>query len=172
MKRIIVGLDEGPASGLALRWALREAALRHAPLCVIATWAIPTPHFNLYRPPSYDDLADDVRSEREALATNLIAAARRLEPECADVDVDLLVLHGSPEEVLIREAGGADLVVLGARGLHGLQRAALGSTSAAVLAAAPCPVVILHAGPHDHDLFEEVQLAEEIAMLSSTPATT
>jgi nucleotide-binding universal stress UspA family protein len=171
MGRIIVGVDDSPAAGRALRWALCEAALRRTPVTVVATWDIPAPRFNVFRPPAYDQLSDEVRTEREAVTARLVAAARSLEPTTADVVVDVLVTEGFPAEVLIQESHDADLLVVGARGVQGLRRAVLGSTSGAVLAATTCPVVVLHAGPTERGLLEEATLAHDISLLEKAPAT-
>jgi nucleotide-binding universal stress UspA family protein len=54
---------------------------------------------------------------------------------------DLERHHGHPVDVLIAAAEGADLVVLGNRGLHGL--AALGSVSERVAHHAPCSILVV-----------------------------
>jgi nucleotide-binding universal stress UspA family protein len=58
----------------------------------------------------------------------------------AGVPVALLVVHGRPLAVLVEQAVGARLLVVGPAkgGLRGM----LGSTSRALLRAAPCPVVV------------------------------
>jgi nucleotide-binding universal stress UspA family protein len=54
------------------------------------------------------------------------------------------LLKGDPVETLIEEAGaGVDLLVMGSRGHGALGRVFAGSVSAAVLEAAPCPVIVV-----------------------------
>jgi nucleotide-binding universal stress UspA family protein len=60
-----------------------------------------------------------------------------------DVDVERIVSEGSPGDVLVEAADGADLVVVGSRGRGGLRSALLGSVSSHVVQHAPCPVVIV-----------------------------
>ncbi len=60
------------------------------------------------------------------------------------VRLDESVDRGTPSEELLREArDGAALVVLGSRGRGALVGTLVGSTSQAVVRAAPCPVAVL-----------------------------
>jgi nucleotide-binding universal stress UspA family protein len=54
------------------------------------------------------------------------------------------VLEGRPASEIVAEAGrfGADIVVMGARGLSAVRRLLLGSVSAEVIDHAPCPVLV------------------------------
>lgn len=53
--------------------------------------------------------------------------------------------HGEPAEALVRQAEeeGADLIVVGTRGLNFAQRALLGSVSTKVVHDAPCDVLVV-----------------------------
>jgi nucleotide-binding universal stress UspA family protein len=59
--------------------------------------------------------------------------------------VDHAVIAGSPAKAILDEAdrAQADLVVVGARGVGGLQRVLLGSVSESVVYNAACPVLIV-----------------------------
>jgi len=52
-------------------------------------------------------------------------------------------LDGDPVEVILREAGTHDLVVIGSHGRTGLDRVLLGSVSHAVVHGAECPVLVI-----------------------------
>ena len=52
---------------------------------------------------------------------------------------------GAPAATILDAAEGADLVVIGRRGVGGFQRLLLGSVSEHVARHAPCPVVVLPA---------------------------
>jgi nucleotide-binding universal stress UspA family protein len=53
------------------------------------------------------------------------------------------VVHGRAAQVLVDEADGADLLVVGCRGHGGLAEARLGSVGQFCAHHAPCPVVIM-----------------------------
>ncbi len=61
------------------------------------------------------------------------------------VHAEAILLHGRPAEEIIRvcQDGGADLLVMGSRGLNALQELAIGSVSHKVLKHVPCPVLIV-----------------------------
>jgi monovalent cation/proton antiporter MnhG/PhaG subunit len=82
------------------------------------------------------------QEEQVELAAALRAAADGLQRP--GLSVDVVVRGGSPATVIIDEAEAfrADLVVVGSRGLGGLRAALLGSAAAAVVDAAPCPVLV------------------------------
>ena len=63
-----------------------------------------------------------------------------------DVPVSFVAGTGRPAEVLLTEAVGAELLVVGSRGIGGFAGLVMGSVSQKVLAHAHCPVGILHEG--------------------------
>ena len=71
------------------------------------------------------------------------AGARRLRP--AGRPVSTAVLVGPAAQTILDTAGrwGADLIVVGSRGLRALERFALGSVSAGVVRAANCSVLVV-----------------------------
>jgi nucleotide-binding universal stress UspA family protein len=66
----------------------------------------------------------------------------------APLAVESEILHGNPKKVILDEAEkwGADLIVLGAHGMSGIERLLLGSVSQAVALHAQCSVEIVR--PH------------------------
>jgi len=67
------------------------------------------------------------------------------------IAVEAVLLAGRPAEKIAEtaRARGAALVVVGARGLEGMMRLAIGSVSEAVLNDAPCPVLVVRAERHE-----------------------
>jgi len=63
-----------------------------------------------------------------------------------DVPVSFVAGTGRPAEVLLSEARGAVLLVVGSRGSGGFAGLVMGSVSQKVLAHADCPVAVLHPG--------------------------
>jgi nucleotide-binding universal stress UspA family protein len=60
-----------------------------------------------------------------------------------DVELVRTVRAGGAASVLTAEAEGADLLVVGARGLGGFRGLLLGSVSQQTVAHSPCPVVVV-----------------------------
>jgi len=63
-----------------------------------------------------------------------------------DVPVSFVEGTGRPAEVLLAEAAGAELLVVGSRGSGGFTELVMGSVTQKVLAHADCPVAVLHPG--------------------------
>jgi len=63
-----------------------------------------------------------------------------------DVKVSFVAGTGRPAEVLIAEGQGAELLVVGSRGMGGFAKLVMGSVSQKVVAHASCPVAVLHEG--------------------------
>jgi nucleotide-binding universal stress UspA family protein len=62
------------------------------------------------------------------------------------VPVSFVSGTGRPAEVLLSEAVGAELLVVGSRGSGGFAGLIMGSVTQKVLAHADCPVAVLHPG--------------------------
>ena len=86
-------------------------------------------------PPDRERVYDDIR-------LRLLDIGDRVKR--VGVTVDVQVREGRPASEIIIEAGrfGADLIVMGARGLSALRRVLVGSVSAEVVDHAPCPVLV------------------------------
>jgi nucleotide-binding universal stress UspA family protein len=137
MGRIVVGVDGSEGSATALRWALEEAALRHATVDVVHAWVYP-----------YVGEASFALSEGEFEAQAQAVLDRSVEqggPPPAGVVVNPVLVHGPAAGALIDAAADADLLVLSSRGHGGFVGLLLGSVSQQCVHHAPCPVVIV---PH------------------------
>lgn len=70
-----------------------------------------------------------------------------LEPEAAAEQIvdDIRIVDGHPADVIGEQAHdvGADLIIMGTHGRHGLQRALLGSVAQKIVARAHCPVLLV-----------------------------
>jgi nucleotide-binding universal stress UspA family protein len=66
------------------------------------------------------------------------------EKEHPEVTVLRQVALGSPRSALLTAAAEAQLLVVGSRGLGGLEGMSLGSVAAALLHHSPCPVAVVH----------------------------
>jgi nucleotide-binding universal stress UspA family protein len=138
METIVVGVDGSEAAGVALEFAVEEAAFRGANLRVVSVWDIPT----LVQPEvvTVPDVFDGLRDEAGAVVAEAVARARELRPT---LSCEGAVLSGRAADVLIGEGRGAALVVVGRRGHGGITGILLGSVSRHVADHAPCPVVVV-----------------------------
>jgi nucleotide-binding universal stress UspA family protein len=65
----------------------------------------------------------------------------------ADDVVQVRAVEGPPGPVLLREAAGAGLLVVGSRSRNPLEGLLLGSVALPCVTAAPCPVLVVRARP-------------------------
>ena len=92
------------------------------------------------------EILEGLRKDREE---QMAALAR--EKAGAGVPIEARVLEGTPFSEICKaaRAEGANLIVMGTRGLTGLKHVLIGSTAERVVRKAPCPVLVLK--PHDFD---------------------
>ena len=144
MPGIVVGIDGSDHSRRALEWAVREAAVRHAPLTVLTVhqpvagyyWGGPVPY------PEDPGLAEKARRlAQEETDSALKQAGQEQRP----ASVTVRTATGLPAEELLSAAAGADMLVVGSRGAGGFKRLLLGSVSTQVTHHAHCPVVVIPA---------------------------
>lgn len=147
MKRtpILLATDFSPASGPALRRALEMAGGERSPLLIAHVLEPPVPFSpdGYVLPRVYDELAGAMRADAEKRMRGMLARARK-----AGVRARGLLLRGAPHEAIVRAARShrAGRVVVGTHGRRGFSRFFLGSVAARVVAASPCPVLVVPAG--------------------------
>jgi nucleotide-binding universal stress UspA family protein len=141
MSRIVVGIDGSSESKQALRWAANEAKLRGTALRVVHAWAFPYFALGPGIEPVFDaDVIDNVRRVAEELVDNELA---ELGDVASGLEVERAAVEGAPAPSLLEAAEGADLLVVGSRGLGGFAGLLLGSVSQQCAHHAPCPLVIV-----------------------------
>lgn len=136
--RIVVGVDGSASSARALRWALVDGAARGAVVEVVHAWDVPA----IYGPVSAGLPLDPSGIEQGACQL-VDTMLREAGADRSPVRVERTVVAGGPASSLLDAAKGADLVVVGRRGLGGFERLLLGSVSDQVARHAPCPVVVV-----------------------------
>lgn len=139
MERIVVGVDGSEASRCALRWALDEARLRHATVDVVHAWEKPNLLGYVYM--AVDPHPPDFERDARMLLDSVVSGADTTGVAAVE---PILVCDGAAR-ALLDTAKGADLLVVGARGLGGFGGLLLGSTSQQVVHHASCPVVVIPA---------------------------
>ena len=142
-RAIVVAVDGSPPSRAAADWAAREAALRHVPLTIvhvepseeIGPW-LDLPITDAYMADIERQAAKVVSQARDVVGAALTGSR--------EITVDEMVLSGPKMPALIDISKDAEMIVVGRRGLGGLQGILLGSTSSALAHHAHCPVAIIH----------------------------
>ena len=140
--RIVVGVDGSEVSGRAVELALSTAEKCGATVTCVLGWNLEV----------HAGVVVTERSSAHWAAVEQRYASlghRTLDPVAArhpGVDVTVAVRHGSPAKAVIEAAAelGADLVVIGSRGLGGFRGLLLGSVSRRVVENAGCVVAVVH----------------------------
>lgn len=135
---VVVGIDGSREAYAALEFALTEARLRALPLRVVCAWE---PSTSSYVGEAFA-ATPDAFLEAEHLAEEVLRIALA-GLAGTDVPIEALAVEGRPAAVLVDQAAGAELVVVGSRGHGTTKRLLLGSVSTEVVHHAPCPVVIV-----------------------------
>jgi len=133
--RIVVGVDGSADSMRALAWAAAEARLRESVLEVV--------HVDFFRREALEAFAPDVLSDERTVLQRAVDRAKALEPSIAVVG---RLCEPPAGKALIEASEGADMLVVGSRGLSGLKKLALGSVSSECVHHGRCPVVVLRPG--------------------------
>jgi nucleotide-binding universal stress UspA family protein len=134
--RIVVGIDGSEQALRALRRAVEEARLRGARLDVVhASPEVITITDPVLGPPIRHDTL--LEGGQDVIERALSGVDRQ------GVEVEPIVMVGQPARVLCDVARGADLLVVGARGLGGFRGLLLGSVTHQVLSHASCPVLVI-----------------------------
>jgi nucleotide-binding universal stress UspA family protein len=140
MPGIIVGVDGSGHSQRALEWAMKEAALRHAPLSVLTINPAIVGYFGGVVTSQQDvQLTEQIRAAVQKETDKVLAALDGPRPE----SVTVKAVHGFPVEELVSASKEADMIVLGSRGVGGFTRLMMGSTAGQVVQHAHCPVLIV-----------------------------
>lgn len=130
--RIVVGVDGSGPSMRALAWAAAEAEMRGVALEVV--------HVDFVRHVALEALAPAVLSWEQSVLDRAVLKAKALAPT---VPVTGRICDPPAAEALVSVSEGAEMLVIGSRGLSGLKELALGSVSRECAHQASCPVVII-----------------------------
>ena len=133
--RIVVGIDGSESSERALDWAVTEAARRDAPLHLVTAWMFPMA-------PGYAFTAT-VPQVREAAAEACERAGDEVRRRAPQLRVSTQTVQQTPGPALVAASEGADLLVVGSRGLGGFEGLVMGSVSQYCARHASCSVVVV-----------------------------
>jgi len=141
MARVVVGVDGSENSVRALHEAAEQARHRGARLTVVSAWHFPA----LAMLPGPEDVPTPAGLEGAAQRA-IDESIDKLGPGALDgLEVERKVVEGHPADVLLREAEGADLLVVGSQGLGGFRGMLLGSVSSHCAHHATIPVMVVRA---------------------------
>lgn len=140
MNKFVVGVDGSEGSAAALAWAVRAAATCGAEVEAVYAWELSYAWIDGYFPDLERWLGE---AERAAGAALDAAVDGCLTPEFDQVKVTRHVRQGQAATVLLREAEGADLLVVGSRGRGELAALVLGSVSHQCAQHAEVPIVLV-----------------------------
>jgi nucleotide-binding universal stress UspA family protein len=144
---ILVGVDGSPPSTRALRWAVREAAMRKAPLTIVhvrtplpmnstaMTWAAA---------PIPQEVFDWQDEQAQAVINDAIKIVEDSTAHSGVPQVTSEVICAAPVPTLVDLTKDAQMIVVGCRGQGALQRGLLGSVSTGLVHHAHCPVAVIH----------------------------
>ncbi|OLZ58596.1 stress-inducible protein [Streptomyces sp. IMTB 2501] len=147
-RTITVGLDGSPESRAAAEWAAREAQLRGLPLKILHVFELPPV------PVAQAPLLGTETSQNwaEEWAQRMpLEAAEGLRLRHPGVEVITDQVTGEPSQTLAEAAEAAEMLVLGSRGLGGIDGFMVGSVSLSVITHATRPVVLVRAGEQAAD---------------------
>jgi nucleotide-binding universal stress UspA family protein len=134
----------------AIDWAAREAALRGAPLRIVAAPALLPRMASRVGTVDYDTVTDVLLQERDR---TLAAAAERAPRTAPGLLIDADPLDGQPAQAVTESGAGAQMLVLGSRGIGAFTALLLGSVSRYAASHASCPVVVVRdEAPSPHGL--------------------
>jgi nucleotide-binding universal stress UspA family protein len=141
MPGITVGIDGSAHSTRALEWAIKEAAVRHAPLTVLTVHTVPMSGWT-GNPITLPQDAEDQEKAQQAAEEMTLKATSQL-GAAKPSSVTVRAISGFPAQELIEASRTADLMVVGSRGAGGFTRLVIGSVSSQVVHHAHCPVVVI-----------------------------
>ncbi len=141
MSGIVVGIDGSGNSQHALDWAVKEAAVRHAPLTVLAVHQVAANQWT-GNPLVYPEDAPEQEKARQA-AEEAVNKAVSEAGDAKPASVTVRAVSGLAARELIDASRDADLVVVASRGAGGFASLLMGSVSSQVVNHAASPVVVV-----------------------------
>jgi nucleotide-binding universal stress UspA family protein len=144
IRSILVAHDFGETAQRALEFALALAGPLGARVNVLFAYDVLAYGF-----PEAPAMAIDTTQIERAARTALEGVVSRARQ--SGVTVECLLRKGPPWKEIDAAAKdtGADLIVIGTHGRHGLARALLGSVAEKVVRTAPCPVLTVHGAANE-----------------------
>lgn len=151
-RRILLAIDSGDSSRQAIPVAARIAKLMRSELLVTHVWAPEfssrTKKWQMEPPSQLTALLATVLDELKALGVGAQSELRAAGPDGVAAEI-----------VAAAKSYGADLIIVGSRGLSDLASLFLGSVSHQVLARSDCPLLVVKGGPGRDEPIRRILLA-------------
>ena len=129
---VVVGVDGSRAGVRAALWAIPEAVSRDVPLRLVSSVETTVP----------GSTEDDARAHGGAEAA-IREARTTVEAAERQVKIETEIAEGRPTATLLEASRTATMLCVGAIGIRHLEHSRVGSTAAALVAEARCPVAIV-----------------------------
>ena len=150
--KILLAIDGSACSDTAVEEVIKRPWPPQSEVKLIAAVEIPMMVGTGLEPWPADYFNDLMKTAREAAQTVIEKAIRKLS-EASDKTLKIShdIIGGPPSQVIVEEAEnwGADLIVMGSRGLGAWNRLLLGSVSSAVVHHAKCSVEVVRTSKPD-----------------------
>jgi nucleotide-binding universal stress UspA family protein len=143
--RVLLAIDGSEGAARAARAAVDLSRLEGAELHVVHVWHTPhPPSFIGPAPGYYESWRSGYEQEAEELLAEQVKRIRGASRGVAGVHLK----EGRPPEGIseLADRFGADLIVVGSRGLGAIKQLVLGSVSEGVVHLAPCSVLVMRGG--------------------------
>jgi nucleotide-binding universal stress UspA family protein len=138
--RVVVGLDETDVSRAALARAVEEAGRLGAAVEAVVVASPFTYWSDAVAIPKIDDQVQSAQRRGQHVVEQVLGDRH-------GIRIDVVGDLGSPGDVLVRQAEGASLLVVGSRSHSRTTGMLLGSVALHSVVHAPCPVMVVHPEP-------------------------
>lgn len=153
VRTILAATDFSPTASAALQWAIELAIAHRARIVLVHALAPPIPPA---ASPDFVTLPPDFHEQyREAALRKLAADVEMARSRGVEASSDLDIGPASPLVLELATKHGADVIVVGTRGMTGLRHLLLGSTAERVVHGAAVPVLTIH--PDDADKHRRIR---------------
>lgn len=137
---IVVGVDGSDVSQKATEYAFAEADARSCELIAVHTWMDMQAQASLAGVNTAQSQWEAIEQQQVKILSDRLAPLIEKYP---DVPVGKVIARDRPVRALAEQAEGAQLLVVGSHGRGGFKGMLIGSTSRALLQAAPCPMMVV-----------------------------
>ena len=134
---VVVGVDDSAPARAAAWIAFDAAQVRGVPVIAVNAWDFGP--YDAFNAEIWDHSMQQINTSLTDLVNEVLAPLRE---EFPNVEVEVRIVRGRPENAIVDASKGAGLVVVGSRGRGGFKGLMLGSTSKHVLRESHAPVIV------------------------------